>query len=69
MTDEIFDSGDHVQWLDRKTIRQGRVVLTGIYGKNKEPSAWVRLGTHGLDRTWQWVSLEKLSKVEEQHDD
>ena len=58
-----FLPGDHVQWLERKTIRQGRIVLLGRYGRDKEPSAWVRLGTHGLDRTWKWVAITKLSKV------
>lgn len=63
MTDESYQAGDHVQWLDRKTTRTGRIVLLGRYGKDKEPSAWVRLGSHGLDRTWQWVAIKRLSKV------
>ena len=61
-------SGDHVQWLERKTIHTGRVVLLGRYGRDKAPSAWVRMGTHGLDRTWKWVAVEKLSRVIEENE-
>lgn len=63
-----FDLGDHVEWLERKTTHRGRVVLLSLYGRDKAPSAWVRLGTHGLDRTWKWVAVEKLSKVVEEND-
>lgn len=63
-----FQPGDHVMWFERKTVHRGRVVLLSHYGRDKAPSAWVRLGSHGLDRTWKWVALEKLSKVTDEPD-